>query len=539
MATDNNSIYHGTDAKIISQVSLPDGNTYEIHDPKAIHDVSELGLSSALAFKGTKSTEADLPTTDNKLGDVWLVTDKNQEYVWVEDILRGGNTGGKEMLYEAGDFVYAYLATSKTYSAAQFVGATVKVQDLGKPGGEATYTIANNNVVEQISSGFTIKVADGVYIWCAIATNYKGLPSVGTYLSYQNGTDIISIKSVSVIGNRWEPLGSIHDAASSTHYHTLTSGTAAAQTWTQTSGTVAIPQVTAQNGFISASAVGTQTISSTDAIDVLTADTTFDVTGGTVTNKYISVERDTDVAVEGNGTASVITGFGTHTTDKAIKELNKTTINNPTVTPVTIPNVTVNTTVDVSKVTVSAAPTDNAVNATVVNGVLNLSAVTVVTSASKVTETPKQVSKVTLGTAISASSVETTPVDVATPTPKTRIDAITALGTANKETVLKGVKVKTQPTFKITDNTTSGDVAVASGIEGLQISPDFKTASVAKAGASVSAPTIKLTTSTTAPNGSNHTAVTTNVSVSSTTGTVTVTGRNSASDVTGTTGEPE
>ena len=533
MATDN-SPYHGTDAKIISQIKLPDNTVYEIHDPKAIHDVSELGLSSALAFKGTKPTEADLPTTGNKVGDVWLVTDKKQEYVWVEGSIYNPMENG--ILIDGSNNVYAYLSSNQIFSKSQFIGKTMRLYD--DYSHERTFVIEERHILET-SSGITVDTGNNEYIIVVKEPGYAGLQAIGTYLSAVFGQDNQRVVSVSIGENYWEPLGSIHDAASSTHYHTLTSGTAAAQTWTQTSGTVAIPQVTAQNGFISASATGTQTISSTDAIDVLTAESTFDVTGGTVTNKYISVERDTDVAVDGNGTASVITSFGTHTTEKAIKELNQTSINNPTVTPVTIPNVTGNTTVDVSKVTVSAAPTSNAVNATVVNGVLNLSAVTVVTSASTVTETPKQVSKVTLGTAISASSVETTPVGVATPTPKTRIDAITALGTANKETVLKGVKVKTQPTFKITDNTTSGDVAVASGIEGLQISPDFKTASVAKAGASVSAPTIKLTTSTTAPNGNNHAAVTTNVSVSSTTGTVTVTGRNSASDVTGTTGEPK
>ena len=39
---------------VISKIKLP-GNTteYEIHDAHAIHDVSELGVSGALVFKGT------------------------------------------------------------------------------------------------------------------------------------------------------------------------------------------------------------------------------------------------------------------------------------------------------------------------------------------------------------------------------------------------------------------------------------------------------------------------------------------------------
>jgi hypothetical protein len=43
---------------IISSIKLPNGTTYEIHDAQAIHTIEELGLGSALIFKGVKETYA-------------------------------------------------------------------------------------------------------------------------------------------------------------------------------------------------------------------------------------------------------------------------------------------------------------------------------------------------------------------------------------------------------------------------------------------------------------------------------------------------
>lgn len=42
-------------------------------------------LASALTYKGQKATFAELPTEGNKCGDVWSVTDKSAEYVWIVD----------------------------------------------------------------------------------------------------------------------------------------------------------------------------------------------------------------------------------------------------------------------------------------------------------------------------------------------------------------------------------------------------------------------------------------------------------------------
>lgn len=71
-------------ANIISKIKLPSGETYEIHDPHAIHSAEELGLSAALNFKGTVSNYNELPMEGNKVGDVWHVTATDFEYVWTD-----------------------------------------------------------------------------------------------------------------------------------------------------------------------------------------------------------------------------------------------------------------------------------------------------------------------------------------------------------------------------------------------------------------------------------------------------------------------
>ena len=68
---------------IISSIKLPGVETpYQIHDANAIHSAEELGLGSALVFKGTKKTDAEiLAIADAHIGDVWLSTGTNAEYV--------------------------------------------------------------------------------------------------------------------------------------------------------------------------------------------------------------------------------------------------------------------------------------------------------------------------------------------------------------------------------------------------------------------------------------------------------------------------
>lgn len=64
---------------IISKIQLPGSETiYEIHDEHAIHDAD---LAAVMEFMGSVDTKTDLPTTNVKKGNVYLVTDEGNEYV--------------------------------------------------------------------------------------------------------------------------------------------------------------------------------------------------------------------------------------------------------------------------------------------------------------------------------------------------------------------------------------------------------------------------------------------------------------------------
>lgn len=379
---------------IISSILLPNGNTYEIHDAEAIHSVEDLGLGAALIFKGTKtSASAITGLTSARVGDVWLDTSTDTEYV------------------------------------------------------------------------------------CTTAVN---------------GTANAAA---------WEKLGNVHDAASSSHKHTVTvTGTNAASTVT---GTVTVPTVSKTSKYLNAIASAPTIIPTTDT--VLGTDTRFTVSGGAVSASKTHLSASASgAAVAANGTAKPITALGTATTAAAITALNTTTIKNPTVTAVSIPNVTGNTNVTATKI--SSYGTAASWNASVTDGVLSFSwTPNTIAAGSDVTAT-----KTTLGTALSASSVSTSNVTVATGS-KTTANAITGFGTHTTATCLTGVKMSAQPTITIASGDT-GDVEVATdaSISTISVSASGDNVTV-MTGASASAPTITLSDT-----GSSGTAFVSAVSIGST-----------------------
>lgn len=413
-------------ANIISAIKLPDNITYQIHDAEAIHSIEDLGLSAALKFMGTKTSESAITgLTNAKVGEVWLCTANNLEYVCVTAV---------------------------------------------------------------------------------------------------NGT---------ANANAWEKLGNIHDAASSTHTHTVSvSGSNEASTVT---GTVTIPTVSATKKYLKASAAAPSLTPSTDA--VLGKDTTFAVDGGKASTTYIKASAS-GTAIGANGTVSAITDLGTPSTDTVIgaeatlsasggtastSKMVTTTINNPTVTNVTIPNVTGNTFVSASKVKTSGsvsagvAPTwsasvDN-------NGILSFSwgagtptAVTLPTfdtvtaSHTTLSEEPLSASKVStsnvtvatggLASNGSGSSVVTgvSAVTVGWGN-KNETTVVTGYSEPDKSTVLTGVKVTAQPTISLSTDTTSGTgkVQVATGVSAINVTPNTNDQVTALTGVSAGAPTITLT----------------------------------------------
>jgi hypothetical protein len=108
---------------LISKVLLPDGNTYEIHDAEAIHELADLGLQGYLVFRGTVANFAALPT-GAAVGDVYHVIDEDQEYIWV-DAVEGGEAAhweafGNHILL---DHTHEFEATTVTITGTNEASA--------------------------------------------------------------------------------------------------------------------------------------------------------------------------------------------------------------------------------------------------------------------------------------------------------------------------------------------------------------------------------------------------------------------------------
>lgn len=443
--------------KYIKKILLPGEDLpYSIYDAEAIHSIEDLGLSSALVFKGTKDTEAQvLAVTEAKIGDVWLAKNTGQEFVCIK-----------------------------------VIGST----------------------------------ADST---------------------------------------AWEKLGSLHDAASSTHIHDVTvTGTNASSSVT---GSVTVPTVSKTTKYLKASA--TQGTVTPTKDNVLGEATTFSTTVASTKSKIKATASGT--AVGGNGTVSAITALGTANTSPVLgdgttfkatggtptkRKLALTTIKNPTVTSVSIPNVTDNSSVTAtntifgenvtaSKVSsagqIKTTGTKASWRATVSpDGVLSfewtenkpteivLPTFTSVTVPVVNSNTAVTASKVTLGEALSASSVTTSNVTVATGAITTtgsgadivtdissigvqvdtaeNVDAIIGFGTHTTKNVLTGVKVTAQPTIKleVDNNATANYVEVVTDVEESAATTAGTTDIVsAVTGVTVGNPSVALSSSTSTSTG--------------------------------------
>lgn len=316
----------------------------------------------------------------------------------------------------------------------------------------------------------------GVMQFKGVVTSQTDLPVSGSVGDVYHITDEDS-EYIWTSNNEWEEFGSkfITD-----HKHNVSLSGSATVTGTNAASNVS----------------GSATVTGTNAASSVSASGSVSVPKVSKEPTYLKVTSSVgNAAIGANGTATPITGFGTHTTAAAITALNTTTVKNPTVTAVSIPNVTGNTSVTASKISantnvtaskVSAtAGTAAAWSATVTDGVLSFSwtanTPTAVSAsdvtASKITASDVTATNTTLGTALSASKVTTTDITVATGS-KTTANAITALGTPTTATVLTGVKVTTQPTVTValeegtsTDGVYSGDlVAITSENKSVSVS---------------------------------------------------------------------
>ena len=79
--TNNNQLTNGagyqTEAQVASKVE-----SYGYQTASDVSTAISSAITTVMNYKGTKATVAQLPTTGNKTGDVWHVTEDDGEYAW-------------------------------------------------------------------------------------------------------------------------------------------------------------------------------------------------------------------------------------------------------------------------------------------------------------------------------------------------------------------------------------------------------------------------------------------------------------------------
>lgn len=174
---------------IISSIKLPNGTQYEIHDAQAIHSIEELGLSAALVFKGTKSTEsAILGLTNAKQGDVWLCTENNTEYVCVENITAAKASAWEKLgnVHDAASSNHTHTVSVAGSNEASAVTGKVTVPTVSKT---QKYMTASASAPETNKTTDTVLGADTTFtIDGGEATTTKIKATVGNVAVAGNGT---------------------------------------------------------------------------------------------------------------------------------------------------------------------------------------------------------------------------------------------------------------------------------------------------------------------------------------------------------------
>lgn len=267
---------HGSN--LISQIKLPNGTTYEVHDAQAIHSAADLGLTSAMVFKGVKQTVAELPATGNKAGDVWHVTATDSEYVWVNDTHKWEELGN----------VHDAAASDHTHTVTASGSASLAVSASG--------TVAVPTVTP--------------------TTKYLGLKSVGTAGTATVLTGLGTTSTNSFVTGV---------STTSVSYATGASGTAKAITGLGTASTASITGIssvgsasnwtfTVANGLLTIGGgngtAPTAASAQTFVTGLGTPSTATFVTGVSTTSKTL--------ATGSSGTATAVTGLGTAATAKVL-----------------------------------------------------------------------------------------------------------------------------------------------------------------------------------------------------------------------------
>ena len=476
---------HSTNAttNIISSIKLPNGNTYEIHDASALHNIEDLGLAGVLQFVGVVPLKSQLPTTGNRVGDVYHVTADDYEYVWVE---KTAGKGEWEEFGAAHDFISTAVFNAHTHvveGSGTVVQKTANGKATGIPViqanvGTATGTaqaqelntqtdivlgadtgfhtsITGNGLGTVTKKGLKATAKDGAVEITQTTSAVTGVTSTTRQIVSQ-----VTTGTASVVGSITPTTGTVVTGI------TPTTGTKAIATLNTTAVVDEVTASTAQYRVV-ASATDTtiKQISTNTTINIPNVNAT-DVTIVHVTENTTKVATHinsfgTQAAWNATVTAGGVLEFS-WTANEIAKGSDVTATYTSTTTGV-VSKVTFGTVLQASKIT----------EGTVVLSKVSTSTVTLVTSVTSSTTTVATGAKthVTPITSVTATTGEF--VNGVTPTPETVIKTVTpttgealATVTANKKAdVATAIGVSAQPTITISAVTAgSGNVNVVTEV---------------------------------------------------------------------------
>ena len=333
------------------------GVEYDIYDASAIHSLSDiegLGLEGAFIYKGTVASVDKLPSTNNKVGDVYHVTANDLEYVWIAE----GNWEefGAHMSV---DHVHSVTVAGSNAASAVTGSATVT-------GGNSTSAVSGSasiaNAPKVSASAKYAKVSTGN------DTFVKSYPGATSKMVTTSVTPAGA--ATSVISSVTPSTGSVTGVSGSVTASKATAGTAVAVA--KAGDTAIIPNVTG-NSTVIASKVTKKTV----------------VTDAKVANGVLTITFGDSVAAEDVTATNTTLGTAFSVTSA---------VSNGDITPYTFADVTVPKAATSATTVVTGVSTDSANVATVGT------AVTVATGALASTGTGSSV-MTGLGTATTAKAL--------------------------------------------------------------------------------------------------------------------------------------
>ena len=186
---------------IITQIQLPSGSVYDIHDSTALHSIEDLELATVLTFAGIDTAENILGKTSAKKGEVWLCSNTTGIYVGVEFVCIETFSGAADTskwqklgnIHDAASSTHTHdeVVVTGTNSTSKVTG-TVAVPKLV---GEDYYLKLQVDKQEHVT---TNTIGENATLTTSVTptTQYIGATASGTALKTEGSTFLTSVTPV-------------------------------------------------------------------------------------------------------------------------------------------------------------------------------------------------------------------------------------------------------------------------------------------------------------------------------------------------------